>query len=346
MDGNGRWAKARGLPRAAGHRAGAEAARAVLRAAGEAGVECLTLYAFSSENWRRPAQEISDLTGLLRFYHPARARQPSQGRDPPQDPRRSQGLRGRRRGDGRQGGGADRGQSPDDARDRPQLRRAAPRSCAPRGRAAAAGEIDEAAIERALDTHDLPPLDLLIRTSGEHRLSQFPALAGGLCRIAVRRHALARFRRRRAARGARRLCPPRAPLRRPMTRPADPLRRRPGDDRGRARRRLFRRLVVPRPGRRRGGGDDGRMGATCTACRGSGPDVGGRRDGGGAARASPNISIRPACELLEFDGGDLAANWLGFAAFAGLAPAASARRAAASHGLGLPLYRAAELRAC
>ena len=68
MDGNGRWAKARGLPRAAGHRAGAEAARAVLRAAGEAGVECLTLYAFSSENWRRPAQEISDLTGLLRFY--------------------------------------------------------------------------------------------------------------------------------------------------------------------------------------------------------------------------------------------------------------------------------------
>ena len=68
MDGNGRWAKARGLPRAAGHRAGAEAARAVLRAAGEAGVECLTLYAFSSENWRRPKQEISDLTGLLRFY--------------------------------------------------------------------------------------------------------------------------------------------------------------------------------------------------------------------------------------------------------------------------------------
>src|SRR4051794_22635531 len=68
MDGNGRWAKARGLPRAAGHRAGAEAVRAALRAAGEAGVQCLTLYAFSSENWRRPAQEISDLTGLLRFY--------------------------------------------------------------------------------------------------------------------------------------------------------------------------------------------------------------------------------------------------------------------------------------
>src|SRR5215210_5183386 len=68
MDGNGRWAKAKGLPRAAGHRQGAEAARKVLRAAGEAGVECLTLYAFSSENWRRPADEISDLMGLLRFY--------------------------------------------------------------------------------------------------------------------------------------------------------------------------------------------------------------------------------------------------------------------------------------
>src|SRR6185436_20630426 len=68
MDGNGRWATARGLPRAAGHRAGAEAARKVLRAAGEAGVECLTLYAFSSENWRRPEEEINDLMGLLRFY--------------------------------------------------------------------------------------------------------------------------------------------------------------------------------------------------------------------------------------------------------------------------------------
>ncbi len=68
MDGNGRWAKARGLPRVAGHRQGAEAARKVLRAAGEAGVECLTLYAFSSENWRRPQTEISDLMGLLTLY--------------------------------------------------------------------------------------------------------------------------------------------------------------------------------------------------------------------------------------------------------------------------------------
>jgi undecaprenyl diphosphate synthase len=65
MDGNGRWAAQRGLPRAAGHRAGAEAVRATLRAAAEAGVEVLTLYAFSSENWRRSDEEVTELKGLL-----------------------------------------------------------------------------------------------------------------------------------------------------------------------------------------------------------------------------------------------------------------------------------------
>ena len=68
MDGNGRWAKQRGLPRAAGHRAGAEAVRRALQAAADHGVEVLTLYAFSSENWRRSTEEISDLTALMRFY--------------------------------------------------------------------------------------------------------------------------------------------------------------------------------------------------------------------------------------------------------------------------------------
>jgi undecaprenyl diphosphate synthase len=172
MDGNGRWAKARGLPRAAGHRAGAEAARRVLRAAGEAGVECLTLYAFSSENWRRPAAEISDLTGLLRFYIQKELAS-----------LHKEGIRLRILGD-------HTAFEPDTARmvdkavartqgnermtlaialnygSRAELVRAA-RS------AAEAGAIDEAAIERALDTADLPPLDLLIRTSGEHRLSNF-----------------------------------------------------------------------------------------------------------------------------------------------------------------------------
>jgi undecaprenyl diphosphate synthase len=172
MDGNGRWAKARGLPRAAGHRAGAEAARKVLRAAGEAGVECLTLYAFSSENWRRPAQEISDLTGLLRFYI---------GRE--LDNLHREGIRLKILGDHRAFEKdvvklVDRAvaTTADNRRmtlaialnygARAELVRAA-------RAAAAAGEIDEAASERALDTHDLPPLDLLIRTSGEHRLSNF-----------------------------------------------------------------------------------------------------------------------------------------------------------------------------
>jgi len=68
MDGNGRWAKARGLPRTAGHRRGAEAVRRALNCAAEMGVEYLTLYGFSSENWKRPATEVDDLMGLMRRY--------------------------------------------------------------------------------------------------------------------------------------------------------------------------------------------------------------------------------------------------------------------------------------
>lgn len=68
MDGNGRWARARGLPRVAGHRKGVEAVRRTIKAAGEAGVEVLTLFSFSSENWRRPRAEVDELMGLLRRY--------------------------------------------------------------------------------------------------------------------------------------------------------------------------------------------------------------------------------------------------------------------------------------
>src|SRR5207248_7750367 len=65
---NGRWAQRRGLPRVAGHKAGAEAVREAMQSAVDHGVEVLTLYAFSSENWRRSTEEIADLTGLMRFY--------------------------------------------------------------------------------------------------------------------------------------------------------------------------------------------------------------------------------------------------------------------------------------
>jgi undecaprenyl diphosphate synthase len=68
MDGNGRWAKARGLPRAEGHRRGVDALRRVVRAASELGILYLTIFSFSSENWSRPASEIKDLFGLLRRF--------------------------------------------------------------------------------------------------------------------------------------------------------------------------------------------------------------------------------------------------------------------------------------
>lgn len=68
MDGNGRWANARGLPRTAGHKAGVEATRRAVRAAAELGVNYLTLFAFSSENWRRPETEVRELMRLLRIY--------------------------------------------------------------------------------------------------------------------------------------------------------------------------------------------------------------------------------------------------------------------------------------
>lgn len=73
MDGNGRWATARGLPRSAGHREGARAARAIVEAAAEQGVTVLTLYAFSADNWGRPRPEVSSLLRLLRGYLAAEA---------------------------------------------------------------------------------------------------------------------------------------------------------------------------------------------------------------------------------------------------------------------------------
>lgn len=68
MDGNGRWAKKRGLPRAAGHRAGVERVRTIIRMSSDIGVKYLTLYAFSTENWKRPTEEVGTLMGLLLEY--------------------------------------------------------------------------------------------------------------------------------------------------------------------------------------------------------------------------------------------------------------------------------------
>ncbi|MDI1287472.1 MAG: isoprenyl transferase [Reyranella sp.] len=180
MDGNGRWAKARGLPRVAGHRRGADAVRRVVRGAGELGIPVLTLFAFSTENWARPADEVSDLMGLLRHYL----------RNELEELRKN-GVRLRVIGN-RDGLAADivgdiadaesmtRGNSRIDVNicinygSRDEILRAT-RSLA---RQVAAGElaadrIDANLFERELLTAGVPDPDLLIRTSGEQRISNF-----------------------------------------------------------------------------------------------------------------------------------------------------------------------------
>jgi undecaprenyl diphosphate synthase len=180
MDGNGRWAKQRGLPRVAGHRAGAEAVQRTLRAAVKNGVEVLTLYAFSSENWRRSEEEVSDLKGLLGYYLEREL-----------DSLAKEGVRLRLIGD-YQAFGPDLSARLERAMDRLQpnarltlvvaLNYGSRAEIAEAAKAlaakAVAGEldpssIDENALGAELQTHGLPELDLLIRTSGEVRLSNF-----------------------------------------------------------------------------------------------------------------------------------------------------------------------------
>jgi len=180
MDGNGRWAKKRLLPRVAGHRQGVEAVRRVARAARALGIEALTLYAFSSENWRRPEEEISDLMGLLRLF--IRSDLDELLRD---------NVRLRVIGDYHRFS-ADTVRLIDDAVARTAVNTgpmlvialnygaqaeiaAVARRLAEQARDGTLdpAAIDETMFERELETHDLPPLDLLIRTSGEVRLSNF-----------------------------------------------------------------------------------------------------------------------------------------------------------------------------
>ena len=180
MDGNGRWAAKRGLPRAAGHKAGAEAVRKTLKAAAKAGVEVLTLYAFSSENWRRSEEEIADLKGLMAFYVDRELEEIDR-----------EGVRLRLIGDPSPFGAAlverlERAveRTADNNRltlvvalnygARAEIAAAA-RTLAGEAAAGArsADSIDERAIDAALDTAGLPDPDLLIRTSGEVRLSNF-----------------------------------------------------------------------------------------------------------------------------------------------------------------------------
>ena len=180
MDGNGRWARARGLPRAAGHRQGSEAVRRTVAGAIELGISYLTLYGFSSENWKRPVSEVEDLMGLLRRYLQAEIAELHQ-----------KGIRLRVIGE--------RSRLPrdivrliDDAETqtagmerlnlvmaisyggRQDIAAAARRLAED----VAAGRLDPSAIDArrfadALSTQGIPDPDLVIRTSGEKRISNF-----------------------------------------------------------------------------------------------------------------------------------------------------------------------------
>ena len=171
MDGNGRWAKRHHVPRAMGHQRGVEAVRRLVRALESTGLECLTLYAFSSENWSRSEEEIGDLMNLMRRFIKS---------DLPEfvandvklkiigdwkglagdivamlEDALAQTAKGKRTLAVALNYGSQQ-----------EIARAA-------AKAAESGEVTPDTIAAHLDTADLPPLDLLIRTSGEERLSNF-----------------------------------------------------------------------------------------------------------------------------------------------------------------------------
>ena len=180
MDGNGRWARARGLPRIAGHRQGAEAVRRTIKASRDMGIRYLTLYGFSLENWKRPAKEVADLMGLLRLY----LRQEVDELD-------REGVRIRFIGDRTRlepeiNSLIEMAEQRTHANvnltlvialsygSRQEITVATRKLAAE----AAAGrldpeEIDEQTISASLFTADIPDPDLIIRTSGEQRISNF-----------------------------------------------------------------------------------------------------------------------------------------------------------------------------
>jgi undecaprenyl diphosphate synthase len=180
MDGNGRWSQSKGLPRQAGHSAGMKSVRESVEGAVEAGIEILTLFAFSTENWNRPRQEVSALMRLLEHY--ARKER---------DELVKQGVEVHVLGEldrvddatrravdsivsGTKGGTALRLNLMISYGGREELIRSA-RILSERVKSGELSpeDIDEDALEDTLFTRHLPPPDLLIRTSGEYRISNF-----------------------------------------------------------------------------------------------------------------------------------------------------------------------------
>jgi undecaprenyl diphosphate synthase len=180
MDGNGRWAASRHLPKIAGHREGARAVRRTIEAAISQGVGWLTLYAFSSENWRRPMGEVLDLTGLLRQYVRSEIAE-----------LKANGVRLRIIGDLARFDADIRQDLADAERntaDNTRLNLVVALSYGARAEIVAAAQalagaardgsldparIDEAMVSGSLATAGVPDPDLIVRTSGEQRLSNF-----------------------------------------------------------------------------------------------------------------------------------------------------------------------------
>lgn len=179
MDGNGRWAEARGLPRAIGHREGVEALKRTIRAAPALGIRCLTVFGFSTENWQRPAEEVSDLMGLVRAYVGSDLKKLDK-----------EGVRVRILGR-REGLPADiaeivsRTEATTAGNDkfllqvafnyggRADIVDAARRYVDQALAGKATGPLDEETLGQGLSTAGGPPVDVIVRTSGEVRLSNF-----------------------------------------------------------------------------------------------------------------------------------------------------------------------------
>ena len=179
MDGNGRWAEARGLPRAVGHREGVQALKRTVQAAPDLGIACLTVFGFSTENWRRPAEEVSDLMGLVRSYVAS-------------DLKRLEREGVRVRVLGRRAGlpadieaiieRAEKSTAHNDKfilqvafnyGGRADIVDAAQRHVDLVLAGKATGPLDEETLGMGLSTAGAPPVDVIVRTSGEQRLSNF-----------------------------------------------------------------------------------------------------------------------------------------------------------------------------
>jgi len=179
MDGNGRWAQRRGLPRAIGHREGVQALKRTVEVAPEFGIRCLTVFGFSTENWRRPAEEVSDLMGLVRTYVKSDLARLAKG-----------GVRLRVLGQ-REGLPADIAAIIDKAEadtahndrfllqvafnygGRADIVHAARRHYERVAAGSAHGPLTEEALGQGLSSAGGPPVDMIVRTSGEVRLSNF-----------------------------------------------------------------------------------------------------------------------------------------------------------------------------